>query len=433
MDTIKQENYALLNDESDLEEYDKSDATKNKPNGCKNRETEFLPCVDNAAYLQRPANSYCVVMEPSNMSLAFNKKRINWLTLKMIVMRLSVSRNECPCLALCFLVLTNDVEMTAPKLEKEQMQNITSGVSDLHYHNIQSSLNELKLENASQLNEDLKMEHAKLEFQNVDPNLLKRVHLLETNIKSIRKVVSGQGEEIKTLLSNQQSQSVKHEKAWERQFNNMTTALNSLQNRLEEGLDVVFAQISQLRDDVYFIENHLNRTKQERFGVNETAPKPTRGITGQPLIEPLITVSQTTDITEKPQTTVQPVSKQDVNGEESYHVAVSFLKSRADFQVFFYGADKDADGYLTYNEIVNVLGDEAPSLDLLHRSDNDQDGKYSYTELIKTFFLEGICNTMLLQCALQFIVQGMEVNGEWFLQGWRRVDRLPIDSQQDSQ
>lgn len=33
MDTIKQENYALLNDESDLEDFYKSDSTDNKPHG----------------------------------------------------------------------------------------------------------------------------------------------------------------------------------------------------------------------------------------------------------------------------------------------------------------------------------------------------------------------------------------------------------------
>lgn len=57
-----------------------------------------------------------------------------------------------------------------------------------------------------------------------------------------------------------------------------------------KGLELVFSQIAQLRDDIYFIENNLNRTKEERFG--EATIKPTRRVIGQELTERLLTASQ---------------------------------------------------------------------------------------------------------------------------------------------
>ncbi|XP_069832311.1 EF-hand calcium-binding domain-containing protein 14-like [Dendropsophus ebraccatus] len=83
--------------------------------------------------------------------------------------------------------------------------------------------------------------------------------------------------------------------------------------------------------------------------------------------------------------TVPTVSKEKEEPREQHNILTSFLKTRADFQVFFYGADKDADGYLTYEEIKNVLGGETPSEELLQHFDTDQDTLYSYTELMRTF------------------------------------------------
>ncbi|XP_068136860.1 EF-hand calcium-binding domain-containing protein 14-like [Hyperolius riggenbachi] len=306
-----------------------------------------------------------------------------WVCHTIFIMLLFLSQ-----IALYIFVVTKCKDTKDSKLEKNTLQNNPLDENN-HIDPIDngSSL-KLEIQNSTQLNEDLKMIHLQSDVHNMDPNVLKRVHSLETNIKSLKKVFSNQGEEIRSLQSIQQSQWLKYEKALERQFNNMTTALNSLQNRLEEGLDVVFSQISQLRDDVYFIENSLNQTKQGHLGINETILKPTRVITDQPLTDSRFTTSQIADVTEKTQTSVQPVSKQNPDPQELYHISVSFLKSRADFQVFFYGADKDADGYLTYDEMKNVLGDEAPDEELLQQFDRDQNKMYSYTELIRTFFLK---------------------------------------------
>lgn len=316
MDTIKQENYALLNDESDLEDFYKSNSTDNKSHG------------------KTHMRSKVTWMQPQ------------WACQTIFIMVLILSQ-----VALCVFVLTQNMDRKASDMEKTTLPTNRFGMN-----NNKSSL---KLENGTQLSIKPKMEHLQPEFHNMDPDVLKRVHSLETNIKSLKKAVSSQGEEIKTLLSNQQAQG-------------------------QKGLELVFSQIAQLRDDIYFIESNLNQTKEERFG--EATIKPTRGVIGRTLTERLLTASQ--NVTKKTETTVQPVTKWKDNPEELDHISVSFLKSRADFQVFFYGADKDADGYLTYDEIKNVLAEEVPREDLLQHFDSDHDRLYSYTELIGTFFLK---------------------------------------------
>ncbi|XP_075051889.1 uncharacterized protein LOC142138794 [Mixophyes fleayi] len=247
----------------------------------------------------------------------------------------------------------------------------------------------LRFENGTQMSDDLKMEP---ENHSKDANILKRVHALEINIKTLKKIVSSQGEDIKALLAHQQADGIKYEKALERQFNNKTTALNSLQNRLEE-----------LRDDVYFIENALNQTKKGHLGENDTDLKPTKsGIKVPAVTDPQFPASHTTidlkgkaleesvqtEIIQKIKTTVQPISEQKDEPGELYHISTSLLKSRADFQVFFYGTDKDADGYLTYDEIKNVLGEEALSKEELLQHIDDPNRMYSYTDLMKMFSLK---------------------------------------------
>ncbi|XP_077334694.1 uncharacterized protein LOC143976105 isoform X2 [Lithobates pipiens] len=313
MDTIKQENYALLNDESDLEDFYKSDSTDNKPHG------------------KTHMRSKVAWMQPQ------------WACQTIFIMVLVLSQ-----VALCVFVLTQNMDRKASDMEKTTLPT-----------NRFDNKSSLKLENGTQLSVKPKIEHLQPEFHNMDPDVVKRVHSLETNIKSLKKAVSSQGEEIKTLLSNQQAQG-------------------------QKGLELVFSQIAQLRDDIYFIESNLNQTKEERFG--EATIKPTRGVIGQALTERLLTASQ--NVTKKTETTVQPVTKWKDDPEELDHISVSFLKSRADFQVFFYGADKDADGYLTYDEMKNVLAEEVPREDLLQHFDSDHDRLYSYTELIGTFFLK---------------------------------------------
>ncbi|XP_069599865.1 EF-hand calcium-binding domain-containing protein 14-like [Ranitomeya imitator] len=347
MDTLQQENYALLHDESDLEEYEKGKVLPVKSNGKSN--------------LRRLT---------ANMTWSHPQ----WLCHTIFIVFLVLSQ-----VVLCIFVVTE--HMDAKKCNKEYTTVQNNGKNGHLYHAEKESIL-----NGTHKNDDQKMEQVQPQYQSKDSNLLKRVNALEVNVKSMTKALSSQGEEIKSLLVQLKSNGIKYEKALERQFNNMTTALNSLQNRLEEGLELSFSQISQLRDDVYFIENALNRTKQERLGENETTMKPTKsGSTGQSVTEPHTPAPLKTIW--NMQSTVLPLSKEKEEDME-HHVPTSFLKTRADFQVFFYGADKDADGYLTYAEIKNVLGEETPREELLAHFDTDQDAMYSYMELMRTFLLE---------------------------------------------
>ncbi|XP_073496031.1 EF-hand calcium-binding domain-containing protein 14-like isoform X2 [Phyllobates terribilis] len=348
MDALKQENYALLHDESDLEEYEKGKVLTVKSNGKSN--LRRLTANVTWSHPQRLCHTIFIV----------------FLVLSQVV--------------LFIFLLTEHMDVKKCKTEYTTMQN--NGKNDkldhLYHTDKESILN------GTHKNDDQKMEQVQPQYQSKDSNLLKRVNALEVNIKSMTKALSNQGEDMKSLLAQLKTNGIKYEKALERQFNNMTTALNSLQNRLEEGLDLSFSQISQLRDDVYFIENALNRTKQERLGENETTMKSTKSrSTGQSVTEPQTQAPLKT--IRNMQSTGLPLSKEE---DMEHHVPTSFLKTRADFQVFFYGADKDADGYLTYEEIKNVLGEETPSEELLKHFDTDQDAMYSYTELMRTFLLE---------------------------------------------
>ncbi|XP_071975305.1 uncharacterized protein [Engystomops pustulosus] len=356
MDT-PQENYALLHDESDLEEYEKNKASTVKSHGKSN--------------LRR-------------LTAKVGWAHPQWLCHTTFIAVLVVSQ-----VALCFYVMAEHMRNT--KYNKENTSVQINGKSSQLYH-----IDNGSSQNETYMNEDQKMEQS---YRSKETILLKRVHMLEVNIKSLTKTVSSQGEDIKALLAREKTDGIKYEKALERQFNNMTTALNSLQNRLEEGLELSFSQISQLRDDVYFIENALNRTKQERFGENETTVKSTKNrSTVESVTEPQTHASPTTfvpnaEVLDTIQTesmlnikaTVEGVLKDQQDPIEQLRIATSFLKTRTDFQVFFYGADKDADGYLTYEEIKSVLGEESPSEQLLQHFDTDQDAMYSYTELMRTF------------------------------------------------
>ncbi|KAM3936810.1 uncharacterized protein RB166_001114 [Leptodactylus fuscus] len=342
MDTLKQENYALLHDESDVEDYDKSKVSTVKSHGkCSLRRlTANVPWT-----------------------------HPQWLCHTTFIAVLVLSQ-----VVLCIFVLTQHMSAKKMNTEDTTVQNIGKS-SHLYRTDNGSSLNESHMTDIQNTEQ--------LQYYSKDGNLLRRVHTLEANLKSLTKAVSSQGEDVKTLLTQQKTDGIKYEKALERQFNNMTTALNSLQNRLEEGLELSFSQISQLRDDVYFIENSLNRTKQERLGENETTVKSTKSSsTVQSVAAPKThaTLKYIPNIKN-----TDPFYSKEKEEPIEQHIPTSFLKNRADFQIFFYGADKNADGYLTYEEIKNVLGEECPSDELLKHFDTDQDTMYSYIELMRTF------------------------------------------------
>ncbi|KAM9143528.1 uncharacterized protein ACDP82_007352 isoform 2-T4 [Pangshura tecta] len=164
----------------------------------------------------------------------------------------------------------------------------------------------------------------------------------------------------------------------EKQFNNATEALNSLQNRLEEGLDSVFLQISQLKDDFYFIENFLNHTdmgSSKSYVPTSEFLKETEDDTPSTLSPSSPNYGHQTEAME-PET----VEKKD-------KINIPFIKKLTDLQVFFYGADKNANGYLTFTEIEKVLGEDAPQKEELEEFDDDNNKMYSYLELRKALDL----------------------------------------------
>ncbi|XP_046512675.1 uncharacterized protein LOC124237259 [Equus quagga] len=179
--------------------------------------------------------------------------------------------------------------------------------------------------------------------------------------------------------------------ALEKRLENVTTTLNNLQNRLEEDLDSVFLQLSQLKDNLYVLENTLNIT---RMGHLNSYIAPT-----QPFQEkekkfstpglPYVTSSQNYDISVVPEPASQDL-KDTVDSEileEKPKTIISFIKNLSDLQVFFYGADNDVNGYLTYNEIASLLGGETPEQEQLELFDADNNEMFSYLELMRAFGL----------------------------------------------
>ncbi|KAM8939436.1 uncharacterized protein RCH25_053077 [Pelodytes ibericus] len=365
MDGIKQENYALLHDDSDVEDYDKSKVGSIK--------------VQQGKTYSKRSKTIC----------AWAQRQ--WLCHTVFIVFLVSSQA-----ALCIFILTMHIDL---KTIKQNQASLQKGY--LSYNNNMSSS---RFENATHVSVVQKVEDLPPDFGGTEKlNLLKRLHTVEMNMKSMKRIVSISEEDSKSLQIQQKVQGKKYENALERQFNNITKALNSLQNRLEENLEIAFSQMAHLRDDVFFIENALNHTKQEHLGGIESTQKPKTTI--QVATNQLPIASQTwlapdvdmesnvptctfLQILSKTGTTMQPTSKQNDMSEVMFHISIPFLKSRGDFQVFFYGADKDANGYLTYDEIKKVLGIEAPSEDVLLQFDDDQNNIYSYTELIRIFQLK---------------------------------------------
>ncbi|XP_006112818.2 uncharacterized protein LOC102457239 isoform X1 [Pelodiscus sinensis] len=185
--------------------------------------------------------------------------------------------------------------------------------------------------------------------------------------------------------------------AMEKQFNNASEALNNLQNRLEEGLDSVFLQISQLKDDFYFIENLLNHTDMgssksfvstaelsKETGDIPSTLSPSSPNDGLAILLPVAFVKDPTHqiLVDHPTQAMEPETV-----EEKHKINIPFIKKLKDLQVFFYGADKNANGFLTFSEIEKVLGEDAPRKEELEEFDHDNNKMYSYLELRKALEL----------------------------------------------
>ncbi|XP_019377568.1 PREDICTED: uncharacterized protein LOC109301100 [Gavialis gangeticus] len=176
--------------------------------------------------------------------------------------------------------------------------------------------------------------------------------------------------------------------AMEKQFSNATEALSNLQNRLEEGLDTVFLQISQLKDDFFFIESFLNHTDMKSSKSYVSTSKLSKETEDTPATIPPNT--QADALLKDPTAQVLLDHKTETMGPETMEkpkINIPFIKKLTDLQVFFYGADKNANGYLTFSEMEKVLGEDTPQREELQEFDNDKNSMYSYLELKKALEL----------------------------------------------
>ncbi|KAG8512599.1 hypothetical protein J0S82_014423, partial [Galemys pyrenaicus] len=176
--------------------------------------------------------------------------------------------------------------------------------------------------------------------------------------------------------------------AFEKRLENVTATLTNLQNRLEEELDDIFLQLSQFKDNFYFLENTLNITQREHSNYHTSTTLPlqekekklnTPGL-------PYATSSPNYGISET--VSQAPADAEDSEIlEEKPKITVSFIKNLTDLQVFFYSADSDASGYLTYDEIQSFLGEETPEQEQLELFDADDNKVFSYLELMRALGL----------------------------------------------
>ncbi|XP_012583190.1 PREDICTED: EF-hand calcium-binding domain-containing protein 14-like [Condylura cristata] len=178
--------------------------------------------------------------------------------------------------------------------------------------------------------------------------------------------------------------------AFETRLENVTATLTNLQNRLEEELDDVFLKLSQLKDNVYFLEYVLNITQKEHLNYHTSTTLPFQD-KEKKLNTPALSYATSSQnyISALPETAAQAPSAavdSEISKEKS-KMTISFIKNLTDLQVFFYGADSDANGYLTYEEIQNLLGEETPEREQLVVFDADDNEMFSYLELMRAIRL----------------------------------------------
>ncbi|OCT97142.1 hypothetical protein XELAEV_18009365mg [Xenopus laevis] len=202
MAETKQEKYSLLHDESDLEEYDKTKlGQKMHQNG--------------KSYIRR-SNIGSKLAQPQ------------WLCHTVFIVLL-----VCSQAALCIFVLTIQIDIKTIKVEHESLHKNTMEMT-VHLQPINNT-SISKHENITQMDLEptIKKQIQELNvMENV--NLLKRLHALETNMKSLKNIVSSHGEDLETVKVQQGVEGIKHENALQRQLNNMSRELNGFHIRLEE-------------------------------------------------------------------------------------------------------------------------------------------------------------------------------------------------------
>ncbi|XP_069487177.1 EF-hand calcium-binding domain-containing protein 14-like isoform X2 [Ambystoma mexicanum] len=324
------EKYELLDDDSDTEEYDKS-------------KEALMRSLDGKTYIRRPRNK-SAFLQPQ------------WLCQTVFIVLLVAAQ-----VALSFFFLRTYWDLEAVKHKHSDI--FRSGAP--HGNNASSE-------------------------EQLDYGLNSTNFSKVTFLELILSLKSNEEKALQSQHTNDKTKLLEEAKirALERQLHNVTEALMTLQKRLEEGLDNTLLQISQLKDDFYFLENALNITERAHFNSFETSTaRPFKE--GKNSATTLHPPAEATDEDVSPQENVTAFqsTKTKKTAKPENKIKIPFIKSHADFQVFFYGADKDASGYLTYAELLKVLGEDAPKEAELREFDKDGNEMYTYLELMKAFTL----------------------------------------------
>ncbi|XP_038610971.1 uncharacterized protein LOC119935619 [Tachyglossus aculeatus] len=285
MEADKQEKYTLLNNDSDLEEFDKS----------------------KVSLMQHPQNG-----KPH--SRCQNSRRPLWFCHTFFLLLILTSQ-----MILSFFVLKFHRELEILKqreavvLKPVSLKSITSEQKDAEINNSREEQTEFKFKDSSQqsIPSKDKMVSKKSRKQSVlteknttgyFPEKIQEIsHLLECVYK-LNESTALEFQEVKDRITQLQNhllnltdrffsteiamdsliRSVSAQNpvdlkmsAMEKHFDDTTQALNNLENRLEQGLDTAFLQISQLKDDFYLIEHSLNHTSPQHVTPSALPAEPT--------------------------------------------------------------------------------------------------------------------------------------------------------------
>ncbi|XP_048703710.2 uncharacterized protein LOC125635720 isoform X1 [Caretta caretta] len=428
MEVGKHEKYVLLNEDSDLEEFDKS----------------------KVALMHHPQDGKTRLKSSKEFPARFHPQRLCHVFFIALLLTSQVF------LSLFVLKLHQKLETVKQKQvttqkDAEQKEMETNSRGESKQKDLSQKVDELK---PSPSTPEAKDPRSDISVEDT-VSLRQRVDVLEMGMKSIEMIVSQKPEEMKLMLAQQNSENSSEEEiqetsyllecvhklnmstamefqemkgritqlqnhmlnftgqflnmegrddslmhslnsqnlseskmnVMEKQFNYATEALNSLQNRLEEGLDSVFLQISQLKDDFYFIENFLNHTdmgNSKSYVSTSELLKETEEDTLSTLSPSSQNYAPVKDPTHPVLLDHQTQVMEPETVEEKHKINIPFIKKLTDLQVFFYGADKNANGYLTLTEIEKVLGEDAPQKEELEEFDDDNNKMYSYLELRKS-------------------------------------------------
>ncbi|XP_043917598.1 uncharacterized protein LOC122793532 isoform X2 [Protopterus annectens] len=431
METTKKDKYVLLNDDSDLEEFDKINVGLIPPNQKEGK--KYL----SKTKVRRRCSTCC------NLRWACHTFFIFLLLISQVVLSLAVVKLYWDLEDIKRDQLTK--EISEPGIldgEKLALQKLEKTSSEQLYSRINSLSSQFKELNTSvvgmmtHMNEDKQGENTGFKYlsevQNMK-NLEEKVTGMSNKMRILQLMVEGlqgnssgmlpnakvpaestqlsynktivlsiqimkgeilQLEEMMDGLTQQfailENSTVTWLSTLQNQLYNVTDVANHLQSRIAEGLDSAFAQITQLEDDIRHSENvsannnfpgdsDISASSYSENDANDS------GILDQASFNDYSSGMQAATAEEPPTSAIEVVKD---TSEEKYNLDIVSIKNFSDLKSFFYGADKDADGYLSYTEIVDFLQEEAPTEDEMERFDEDHNYMFSYSEMLKALGLD---------------------------------------------